>query len=344
MRTSKRRFKFLWVTDPWDSLDHPFDTTLRLIQEASVLDLQIDNFWTDLHTIRRVAGETLLDAGSIRSLSSDRTLNSFSIGPLTPRSASFFDSIQYRPDPPIDSAYLRPLQLLVLGTTGGYNPTDHKDEQVEIVNSPNALFTTGEKLEAAECEEFTPATIISCNWAALLQFGLAEGQTILKPLDDAQGRGVDLLDWRTPEAIGNAERLLRKATVEFTSPILLQHYLPQVALEGELRLWFLDGHLLAHARKLPGDGDFIIRTNYRIERTVLTDIEVKAAKCISERLKLRRIRLAAVDLIDSQVTDFNFTSPGLLVELEAALGVNLARPIIESLAGIQLFCSNALQY
>jgi hypothetical protein len=41
--------------------------------------------------------------------------------------------------------------------------------------------------------------------------------------------------------------------------------------------------------------------------------------------------MAAIDLIADQVTDFNFTSPGLLVQMESLLGRNLAQPIVKSL-------------
>ena len=48
-------------------------------------------------------------------------------------------------------------------------------------------------------------------------------------------------------------------------------------------------------------------------------------------LVARGIRLAAVDLIEGLVTDFNFTSPGLIPQMEGVLDENLARPIIKAL-------------
>ena len=38
-----------------------------------------------------------------------------------------------------------------------------------------------------------------------------------------------------------------------------------------------------------------------------------------------------MDLIEGYITDFNFTSPGLIPQMEGVLGKNLARPIIKAL-------------
>ncbi len=59
--------------------------------------------------------------------------------------------------------------------------------------------------------------------------------------------------------------------------------------------------------------------------------EKNAARRIGLHLKKRKIRLAAVDLIDGLITDFNFTSPGLVTQIESATGVPLARKIIQAL-------------
>ena len=63
----------------------------------------------------------------------------------------------------------------------------------------------------------------------------------------------------------------------------------------------------------------------------LTPSEKKSATQVGSFIKKHKIRLAAVDLVENRVTDFNFTSPGLLVQMETLLGKNLAEPIVESL-------------
>jgi glutathione synthase/RimK-type ligase-like ATP-grasp enzyme len=69
----------------------------------------------------------------------------------------------------------------------------------------------------------------------------------------------------------------------------------------------------------------------RIVKSELDEREKQAARKIGRHLRRRKIRLAAVDLIDGLVTDLNFTSPGLITQMETVLGENLARVILERL-------------
>ena len=63
----------------------------------------------------------------------------------------------------------------------------------------------------------------------------------------------------------------------------------------------------------------------------LSSRERSIATKIGTHLKKRQIRLAAVDLIEGMVTDFNFTSPGLIPQMESVLGENLARIVVKAL-------------
>jgi glutathione synthase/RimK-type ligase-like ATP-grasp enzyme len=65
-----------------------------------------------------------------------------------------------------------------------------------------------------------------------------------------------------------------------------------------------------------------------LSSTQLSLKEKAISQKIARHLKARRIRLAAIDLIENYVTDFNFTSPGLIPEMEALSGKNLAKSII----------------
>jgi hypothetical protein len=69
----------------------------------------------------------------------------------------------------------------------------------------------------------------------------------------------------------------------------------------------------------------------RVIATSLSKQELHAATIIGQSLKKRKIRLAAVDLIEGLVTDANFTSPGLLLQMEQIANQNLAEIILKSL-------------
>ncbi len=333
-RSPFRKTSLLWVTDPWDTLDHPKDTTLRLAEES--LALGNENYWCDLHSIRLEEGKVWLDAREIQAVSPGRKSSDFRLGPPTPTEPSRFQSIHYRTDPPVNLAYLHPLQLLVHGIRqheGALGLLTRKRRSTEIINPAPLLLRANEKFEASLLEGLLPPTVVSSEWARLETFGLKESVTVLKPLHLAQSIGVELLKWTTPEEIAASRTHLERASSGFTEPVLLQRYLKGIE-QGEQRLWYVDGKLLAVVKKLPKEGDFRVNMDQggRLVRSELNTAERIAARRIGRHLKLRKIRLAAVDLIDGHVTDLNFTSPGLIPQMEILLGENLARQILDRLS------------
>jgi glutathione synthase len=177
-----------------------------------------------------------------------------------------------------------------------------------------------------------PPTTVSANWEAALSFGRTYSRTVLKPLNEAQSKGVSLVTWDTPEAIEHARGCFGELTGGFRRPVVVQKFIPAVA-EGEVRLWFVDGSLIASVKKAPTGGDFRIDTahGFTVASYALRDDEAAVASQIGSALRSSGIRLAAVDLIACHLTDFNFTSPGLLVECEAALHRNLAQEVVRRL-------------
>ncbi len=327
-----RKKTFLWITDPWDTLDHPRDTTLRFAEES--LALGFESHWADVKSLRLEDAQVLLDARRIEAVYPDRSEKSFRLSQPEARRPSDFGSIHYRVDPPVDLAYLHPLQLLAQdvrarrGLGLGLGRT-----RCEIVNPALALFKFNEKFEAARLKDLMPPSLVAAQWEPLQRFGKAQGQTVLKPLHEAQSKGVEMLRWDSGAELERSESLLRAATSGFSTPVLLQRYLPGI-LQGEQRLWFVDGRLLACVKKLPKSGDFRVNMDQgsRVVETTLSRAESRAARKIGEHLRRTKIRLAAVDLIDGYITDYNITSPGLITQMEFVLGVNLARDIILALA------------
>src|SRR4051794_2920955 len=107
--------RFLWITDPWDTLDHPRDTTLRLIEES--LALGHESFICDVQSIRMEGGTgkkypVVLEARQVSGVFPGRSKAAFRLGEIKTYAPHEFKSLQYRVDPPIDHAYIHPLQLL----------------------------------------------------------------------------------------------------------------------------------------------------------------------------------------------------------------------------------------
>jgi glutathione synthase len=305
----------LWITDPWSTLDHPHETSLRLMQEAFVMG--ISQFWSDIRSLQWNETQVTLKCFPVLAIHPERTRESFLWGNPVICTVDAFDQIHFRVDPPVDLSYLHPLKLLKIAS------------QANFVNSLDVLLECNEKLEALLLPECSPRTIVSSNWEDLKRFGEKYKKTVLKPLHTASSQGIDLLDWHAEEPFLK----LQKASAQFCEPVLLQEFLPAIA-SGELRLWFVDGNLLAWIQKFPLPGDYRVNIDQGslIQVCELRSFEKKQIPIIARHLQARKIRLAAIDLIDGKITDFNFTSPGLLVQMEACLQENLAKKILSSLA------------
>lgn len=251
----------------------------------------------------------------------------FDLGPPIERPFTDFDSVHYRVDPPVDAHYTQPLQLLAYSHVNGFR-------RPELVNPPDILLTASEKLEQVALADLMPATVVSCDWNVLEAFGRDEGETILKPLNEVQSHGVTLLHWHDNNAVAAARDAVASVSAGFTRPVLLQRYFREVVTFGELRLWFIDGELLAYGRKRSVRGEPVIDMDKGdvIAPTVLNQRERDLADSVAAHLRRRRIRVAAVDAIAGFITDFNCLSPGLLVLLEDAYGIDYATTAIERLA------------
>jgi glutathione synthase len=319
-KPSKLKRRILWITDPWDTLDHSKDTSLRLIQAAHTIG--DENYWCDPSSIQFENGHVTLSTRRLVSLEPSRKSEAFQWDVPETRTPGFFDQIHYRPDPPVDAHYISPLWLLRLDP-----------ELPELVNPITTLLQESEKLAPLRISELSPDTLVTAQSTSMIARAQsatpASALTILKPLHQAQSRGVEQL---TPQTRHAWESKIHQATQNSTSPALLQAFLPEIA-QGETRLWFIDGDFLAALKKHPLKGDFRVHIDRgsEIRAHSPTPAELKAIPKISRLLGNLGIRLAAVDLVSGKIIDFNFTSPGLLVQLEFVHGQDFATPIMKAL-------------
>ena len=313
----------LWMTDPWDTLDHPRDTTLRLVQEALAAGERC--WWCDPSGLRLEGGRVVVRCSAVRGAPAGRESAGWEFEPAADVDASAFDLLLYRVDPPVDRRYLEHLQLLAWAAEAC---------GAEVVNPPDVLTRWGDKLGPPALAAALPPTMVSSSWERLREFGRAERRTVLKPLGGAQSRDVQLCAFETPEEVERSRREIEALSAGFARPVLLQRFLPEV-LDGEKRLWFVDGELLAHVKKRPRAGTFVIDMDKGAACMAcdLTPGENRLASGVGGALRAAGVRLAAVDLIAGQVTDWNLTSPGMLPIMERVMDRNLAARVVRALSG-----------
>jgi glutathione synthase len=321
----KPKFAFLWITDPWETLDHPNDTTLRLTQES--MSLGHENYWCDASGILLKESRVWVVAKPIVTTSEKRDKDAFVFADTLIVELNWFDCIQYRLDPPIDANYLQPLQLLVLGM----NQLSYSGYPVhtEIVNIPESVLMS-DKIEALLIPSGMPATVVTSDRKMMEEFTNAHRKLLIKPMNFCQSKGVHVFDLECPLETENLYEIAAQVTDNFTRPAVLQELLPAVT-QGEFRLWYLDGELIGWAKKLPVHHPYIFNIDKGdpILPADLEERQVAFARSIGERLWSKRIRLAAIDIVGDKITDYNFACAGLLVQVEAVMGENLAGRIIQ---------------
>lgn len=311
--------KWLWVTDPWTTLDLLQDTTLRLATEA--LNLGIDSYWSASDLVLNASPSHLkvipIDAKFITQFNPLDLKNAVEIH------SSKFCQLHYRVDPPVDLNYTSLLEALLA-----------QGVSESIICNPKAVISLqSEKVPPAELKAITPLhRVISDKNSAqeAFQAFLNHEQLVSKPMNLAQSLGVE--KWKNPKNWSEFESKVATLTHQFQTPILLEEYLPDV-MNGEVRMWFAKGEFIAALKKYPKTGDFrvLVDEGSKLEAYELSNEEKKSARLVSQSLVSQNISLAAIDFISNKISDYNLTSPGLLVQLEKLHGQNFAKKIIEIL-------------
>jgi glutathione synthase len=309
-----QKHSLLWITDPWSTLAHDQDTTLRFLHEA--VHMGLPTYWSASDFILQPLSPKMIQVVSAMDVVAGRPTQFVELP------ASSFHQVHYRVDPPVDFNYLDLLEKL----TTRINPA--------LIFSPPALLQNqSEKIPPKSLAAFTPRTAvirttqdIHAAWSLFHK----DSRVVLKPLHQAQSKGVTLLT--APPTLPTWSDAIRRATNEFQNPMVIQEYLPGID-QGEVRMWFARGEFIAALKKYPKSGDFrvLIDEGSRVEAYTLNAQEQQAALAVGDALRAQGVLLAAVDWIDGKISDYNFTSPGLLVQLEKVHQQNFARPILTKL-------------
>ena len=116
---------------------------------------------------------------------------------------------------------------------------------------------------------------------------------------------------------------------------MVQPYLEEIVEQGDRRVFFLDGELLAEFVRFPKEGGFIanLAQGGSAKKVPLSDVERAVCDRLGKFLKHTGIVFAGADLIGSKVSEVNITSPTGLCSLHALEGNDYGAPILDWLEG-----------
>jgi len=205
-----------------------------------------------------------------------------------------FDIIHFRPNPPVDMAYLTLLYQLSL-----------IEDKILIINRPSSIIKFAEKITPHFFADFSPPTLISHNEAKILEFIATHKQVVTKPLYEYSGYGVKKLNEET------AQTELAQILANSEMPIVVQKFLPEIT-EGDKRILFVNFKYTEAFTRKPPDGSFLAGTVHGGEtlKTELTARELEICKTLEPFLQKHDIYICGIDVIGDYVTEINITSPG----------------------------------
>jgi glutathione synthase len=287
--------------DSFASLKRTTDSTLLLIAAARKRDHEVFYYTPDTLSVAldsnviSARGAWLTDAGQL--------------GPEQTVNLSAMQVILVRQDPPFDLAYLTTTYLLEM-----------LPASVRVINPPAIIRNIPEKLAIAAFPDAVPPTLISRDSKAIRAFFAKHGDIVLKPLYGHGGQSV----FHIKSAL-KLEMVLTYLFSKYDHPLVAQVFLPAIS-EGDTRLTFLAGELIATLRRVPAPGE--IRSNLGAGATV-QPLELDSAykpliEKLSRWLRTQQIMLAGIDLVGDKLMEINVTSPTLLPAIKEFYGIDVA--------------------
>jgi glutathione synthase len=310
--------KLAFILDPLQGLDPAVDTTVGMIEAAQERGHDV---WVaetrDLAVLdgraharlRRVQVATAVRRAGRFVLPSAWYSFTDEVGPWLPLDS--MDGVFFRPDPPLDQAYLHATYILDL--------IDR--DRTAVVNDPRGVRLANEKLFALQFPELVPPTVVTADAGVIVRFARNHGLAILKPVDGHAGIGVLQLDTGDP----NLSSLIELATDHGRLPVVVQAYLDAVR-HGNTRLFVVDGEVIGSVVRFPGAGDF--RIGAPAELADVTDRDRALVARLAPSLRRHGLWLVGLDIIDGRLIEVNVTSPGAMRKADAALGTRFNEEVI----------------
>ncbi len=306
----KQARRFLFVMDPFETLNLATETSLLLMEELLTRGHAV--LWAELSDL--VLRQDKLHA-RVKSLKS--------VAPIVfdePEEIPVddIDAVLVRPDPPFDSTYLHLTYLL-----------DFVSDSVLQLNPGRALRNFNEKLSTLRFADLAPATLTTMNLEVLLAFLTEHGEIVIKPLDECSGRGIERLASDAPDASERLEALLKGPDGKARF-ITAQKFLAEVA-GGDKRVYLAGGEAIGLVNRIPATGGWLgnIHQGAICSATLLTPGEHAAIERIRPFLLENGIFLAGLDFIGGYLTEINITSPSAIRQINEVSGQEVHKRIVD---------------
>lgn len=302
--------------DPIENIEIDKDSSFLLMLEAQKRG----------HTVYHYLPETLrLENGRVSALANEVTVRPEQGNHYTFQDSKIIDLKQdvdivlIRQDPPFDMAYITTTHIL-----------DHITDETLVLNDPNSIRNSPEKLLVTHFRDFTPDTLITSDQTALREFYEKHENIIIKPLYGNGGAQI----YHMEKGNKNFNTLLEMFEQFYREPIIAQQYIPE-ARQGDKRIILIDGKPAGAVLRVPADND--TRANFHAggsaQKTEFTDKEIEICNAIGPTLQKLGLVFVGIDVIGNYLTEINVTSPTGLHEINALNNTCLEAQIWDAFEG-----------
>ena len=230
-----------------------------------------------------------------------------------------FDAVIMRKDPPFDSEFFYATHML----------SQAEREGAKVFNKPEALRNHPEKLAIMEFPQFIGPTLVTRSADAIKAFHAEHKDIILKPLDGMGGMGI----FRVGADGMNLGSIIETLNLDGAQSVMVQKFLPAIA-QGDKRVLIIGGKPVPYClARIPQAGE--VRGNLAAGgkgvAQALNDNDRAIAESVGAVLAPRGLLLIGLDVIGTNVTEINVTSPTCFQEIFDQTGCDVAAIFIDAL-------------
>ena len=288
-----------FVTDPLEQINPQTDTTFTLMKAAQDRGYKI--FWmeaSDLHIKNNIP------VGYMASIKlHDEPNEPFSLGESFLAPLEQLALIWWRKSPPYSLDLLFALDALQM-----------LPSKTLVLNDPRTLRQMNEHLFSLQFPNCVPPSLVTKNPNAIRGFiSEIKGKTVVRRLDSPSHHSSFVLRMGDP----NLKMLTQVLTEDGTQYVAAQQMVTESGLDGDKRIFMINGEFLGIALQIPAMGDMrgSFERGAEVAATELSDKDHKLISTIGPTLRKNGIFFATMDVANGLIFNFNFSSPGGLSQL-----------------------------
>jgi glutathione synthase len=250
----------------------------------------------------------------------DRAQGWFDLGDSGVAALADLDVILMRKDPPLNMEFLYTTYILEQAERAG----------VLVVNRPESLRNSNEKLFTARFPECCAPTLVSRDASRLRGFLDEQGDIILKPLDAMGGSSV----FRVRAGDPNISVILETLTDLGQRTAMAQRFIPEISA-GDKRILMIDGEPVPYAlARIPAAGETRgnLAAGGRGEGVALSERDRWICAQVGPELRARGLLFVGLDVIGDYLTEINVTSPTCIRELDRIYSLDIAGELMDCIA------------